>query len=367
MTVRYTLRAGLVAFLTLVWTTFPLYAIEYLDLSEPTLVENSQEREKIQTPENPPQQKKRQTHSKVSADARNLLSWAEYKYAKRRWKEAANLYRGLLYCDLDFAIENDAHFFLAQSFLQLNEEEFARQSLLLYLEMTDEPTYLHETYETLYCIANRYRKGARRRLLGSKGLPKCVSTYQEAIETYDLITHALPYDPLTAQALYAKGHLLGCNWDYDCSIEAFESLIQRFPDHELAPMAYHAIIVVYGQRAFVEFQNPDYLSLAQIQLEQFREAYPEHPLISEAEADLNHIREIYAYGLYRTARLYERADKPCAAAIYHYQLLETFPNTDIARYSRWRLDRLERCHRVYLPRCNKSAAEGADRCEAEET
>ncbi len=260
------------------------------------------------------------------------------------WEEAAREFRIVITNFPKFSQVAEANFFAAASHFFLGELDMANDELTEYLRLSCSPEYLEEAMDYKFSIAEQFRCGAKRRCFGSQRFPKWVSGYETAICIYDEIVSTLPCHDMAAQALFSKGSLLCELNDFPCSIEAYQTLIRRFPLHELAPESYMAILQVYLVQATCEFQNPDLLALGEIVLKRFKEDFPNEARVCQAEADLLELKEIYAFGLYDTGQFYERICQPQASALYYSSAIRQFPDTIIAENARQRLCCLMNCH-----------------------
>lgn len=234
----------------------------------------------------------------------------------------------------------EIYFFLGAGYYYLCEFDQANDHFSCYLEKSCSPEYLEETIEYKFAIAEQFRCGALRRILGSKRLPKWIGGKSYALKIYDEIICALPCHDLAAQSFYSKGMLLSEIKDYRCSVEAFQTLIRRFPMHELAPEAYLASLCVYLSQACCEYQNPDVLALAEIVLRRFREDFPNEERLCEGEELFAQMKEVFAYGLYETGAFYERTCHPQASVLYYSSTMHQFPDTCMADKASHRLVRL---------------------------
>lgn len=230
-----------------------------------------------------------------------------------------------------------AHYYLGIAYYYLEEYEYANDALSAYLNAESHPTFFKETIEYKFAIAEEFRCGAKRRILSSRACPKWADAKELTLTIYDEIIAALPSQDIAARALFRKGCLLMNMEDYRGSIEAYRTLIRRFPKHELAPESYLAIARAYLCESYGEFQNPDILALAEINLRKFREDFPREERITQAEGDVMAIKELNAEGLYEMGQFYERTGKPCAAIIYYRSAVQKFPETSIVECCLWRL------------------------------
>lgn len=260
---------------------------------------------------------------------------------EHNWDEAVRQYRMVTSSYPNSPYTAESFFNLGVAYYNLQELDFANEAFTSYLHAKNNPRLFQEAVEYKCAIADQLAAGARRRFWGTKKLPKWASGTNLALQIYDEVIAALPSHEIAARALYSKGSL---NWQlkqYRQSVEAFQMVIKRFPKNELAPEAYVAISKVYLEQSRYEFQNPDVLAFAQINLRRFKNDFPREERVAEVEADLLAIKEIYANGLYETGQFYERIHKPKAAVIYYHNAIQQFPETKVAGQCRQRLDKLK--------------------------
>jgi outer membrane protein assembly factor BamD (BamD/ComL family) len=199
------------------------------------------------------------------------------------------------------------------------------------------PTFFEEAIQFKFDIAERLGNGARKRLFGTKQLPKWAPGRSLAIEIFDEIIAAVPCHDIAAQSLVSKGWLEWRVGRFREAVEAFQQVIRRFPKHELTPECYLMISHVYLDQSAEEYQNSDILTFARLNLQKFKRDFPREERICMAEQDLMGIKETYAKGLYEMGRYYERKYKPRASMIYYNNAIYQFPDTCIAELCRDRM------------------------------
>lgn len=257
----------------------------------------------------------------------------------------------------------EAFYYLGVVEYNLGEYDFANEAFSQYLKVHNNPQFFQKTIEYKYAIAERFKEGARRHLLGTKRLPKWASSTSLALKIYDEVIAAMPCHEMAVQALYSKACFLWEMKEYRESVEAFQTIIRRFPKHEMAPECYVLISEIYCDQSLVEFQNPDILAFAQINFKKFLRDFPKDERVAKVEQDVLAIKEIYAKGLYKTAQFYERKNKPDASIIYYQSAIDQFPETEIARRCKRRLNFL--CPQKQTPQAT-STEENFEYQETEE-
>lgn len=271
------------------------------------------------------------------------------------WKDAAYNFNIISLNFPNHPCFYESKYYLGIAYFNQGEYEFANEAFTDYLNCQNNPRYFEDAIAYKLQIANCFRCGARKRIFGSKMLPQWASGRSLAIEIYNEVITALPCHEFSAEALYAKAYIHWENQDFKESVDAFQTLIRRFPKHELAPAAYLCIGSVYLEQAQTEFQNPDILALAQINAKKFQRDFPKDESLSEAEEMVQAIKEFYCRGLWETGQFYERIEKPAASAIYYASAIRQFPDTSFADCCRYRLSVVaETCEEVEL--CEFSAS-----------
>ena len=263
-----------------------------------------------------------------------------HAFEKKNWKEAAKQFRFVGRSLPTVPLVEEARFFEGVSFFRSAQYEEANDALNEYLKGSAAPRHFQEALEYKFLIADRLRRGAKCRLLGSRNLPKIASGQALAVEILDEVISAMPNQPLAAEALFAKGNILWRESNYRGSVEAFQLIIRRFSKHELALESYLLIERVYLDQAKVEVGNPDILAFSEINLKKFRQDFPKEERLADAENLYQEIKEVYASGLFNTARFYEKLSKPKSALLYYDNAIRQFPDTQVAENSRKSIDAL---------------------------
>lgn len=258
-------------------------------------------------------------------------------YEREDWQECAVHFSIVTSCFPDTVYSQQAYFYQGVAYFYLQEYDFANDAFTQYLKVQTNPQFFEETIQYKFAIAESLACGAKSRMWCTKRVPKWFSGTSLAIEIYDEIVAAVPCHNLAAFSLVSKGWLEWRTRNYRCAVEAFQQVIRRFPKHELAPECYVMISRVFLDQSADEYQNPDILIFAELNLQKFRRDFPREERICMVEEDLMGIKETYAKGLYEMGRYYERKYKPRASIIYYNNAIYQFPDTCIAELCRERM------------------------------
>lgn len=258
-------------------------------------------------------------------------------YNEEAWRTASDHFEKVIHFFPTSDAAADASYFLGVCYFQMKEFDFANKMFSNYLAASSHPAYFEDAIRFKFCIAEYFKLGKKRHIFNFRYFPKCISANDLALTIYDEIVVALPNSELSIQALFSKADLYRQMREFRLCVDTYQTIIRRFPKHEIVPICYLKISETYLQQSRYEFQNPDVIALAELNLRKFREDFPRDESLLEAENNLSCIKELYAKGLCDLGLFYERMDEPGAAAIYYQSAIEEFPETKIARYSRRRL------------------------------
>jgi outer membrane protein assembly factor BamD (BamD/ComL family) len=258
-------------------------------------------------------------------------------YNSQDWHCAANEFEKVIYFFPDSDAAAKASYYLAICYFEMKEYDFANEEFSNYLKASQHPAFFEDAVYYKFCIAEHFKAGKRRRPFKMRYLPKWISAQDSALTIYDEVVAALPNHELTIQALYSKAELLCKMGEYRDCVETYQTIIRRFPKNEIVPVCYLNIAEAYYQQSRYEFQNPDILAFAELNVRKFKDDFPRDERVALAEQSVCRIKEMYAKGLCNLGLFYERMKKPDAAAIYYQSSIEEFPDTRVAKFCRSRL------------------------------
>ena len=261
------------------------------------------------------------------------------EYNHLNWRNACDEFERVVRFFPEDKIAAQASFYLGVSYFERGELDFANCEFSAYLQTSEQPEYFEETLQYKFCIAEKLKYG-KRRPFTVRYLPKWMTGQDLSLQIYDEIIAAVPNHPLAIQSLFHKALLLQKMREYRASIEAYQLFIRRFPKNELTPQSYLNISQAYYQLSQLEFQNPDLLALADVNVKKFAESFPRDCKVAQAAHYSSLIKEVYAKGLCSVGQFYERTHHPDAAAIYYQSAIEDYPTTKVAAYCRCRMNQL---------------------------
>jgi outer membrane protein assembly factor BamD (BamD/ComL family) len=258
----------------------------------------------------------------------------------KNWNEALVHFMIIAYHFRDSPFYPDAIFYSGVCYYFKLELDLANKQFDRYLALGGKLKNFEKTFEYKLGIANFYANGTKKHLFGIERLPKWAPGKKDALQIYDEIIAALPGQQIAAEALYQKADLLRARKELLNSIDSLQILTRRFPKHTLAAESYIRISEIYLEQSKRESQNPDLISLAQVNLQRFLKTFPADERINKVRNNLLAMKEVYAQSLYETGRFYERKKKTHASTIYYEDTIQKYPETQAAQKSRERLAKM---------------------------
>ncbi|MDF2578203.1 MAG: hypothetical protein K0S74_1687 [Chlamydiales bacterium] len=262
---------------------------------------------------------------------------------QQNWVETAKQSRIIVenFPETPFAQESLYQLGVSQYYMEEFDQADKWLSSYLKNKLQTHLKYFEEAMQYKFEIAEQFRAGAKRRMFHAEKLPKWLSAESDAIQIYDEVIQVLPGHELAAKSLFAKGTLLAEIDRYSESVKAFETLIERFPRHDLTSEAYVAIAAVYAKQLKKEKDHPDLFSLAQLNYNKFRKNFPKEDRLTKVENYLKEMQETFAQGLYEIGAFYERKKQPHAATVYYKNVITDYPSSQVAQLCQERLQALQ--------------------------
>ena len=195
---------------------------------------------------------------------------------------------------------------------------------------------IQEIIEHEYKIGEAFMGGEKRKAMGV-ALP----VENPAIEIFTKVIENSTYGSKASAAQYKLGLVLKGLTRYYEAEEAFNKVISSYPDSEWTEPAKFQIA---SCRAAVS-RGPEYdqgaAKEAEDKFEAFVKEHPEAALSSEAEANIDKLKDKEAEGNYNIGIFYEKQKAYPAAKIYYEDVANKSPNSQWAKKALERLQALE--------------------------
>lgn len=276
-----------------------------------------------------------------TATLQNFFDKTISAYQKEQWEQVIESARKIVKEHKSSTLAKEAYYYLGVAHFHQGDFDLANRYLSKYLKKSPSPKFFEQVMQYKFQIAEEFRHGAKKHIFEWEKSPTWTPAREDAFEIYDEIIHTVPHNELAAKAMFGKALLQGYYKDYRESIDTLQTLIRKFPSHELVPDAYLEIQYLFLDICQQENLDPNILDLAFVNYQKFTAAFPGEERLNVAEDILQNIKEAFAHNFYETGLFYERTHKKEAAIIYYAKIISKFPDTETATKAQKRLDILQ--------------------------
>ncbi len=258
-------------------------------------------------------------------------------YDEKKYEDAKREFRKLLK-----AYSKSLEAAESQYYLGLIEDNLGNlyEAFLSYQKIIDKYPFserIPQIIEREYKIAEAFMSGQKRKALG---VPLPVDN--PAIEIFSKVIENSTYGPWAAPAQYKLGLVLKGLLRYYEAEDAFNKVVSNYPDSEWAAPAKFQIA---SCRAAVS-RGPEYdqgsAGEAKEKFEEFVKEHPDAVLSSEAEKNIEQLKEKEAASNYNIARFYEKQKAFEAAKVYYKDVIDNYPDSGWAGKALERMQALEK-------------------------
>lgn len=256
--------------------------------------------------------------------------YLQYKKALRifeeaDYKEAYYEFRKLLIHYPDAKESAEAQFYLA---FCLEKIDKPYEAFLQYQKLID--TYpnsqrINEVVEKQYNIGEFFLNRDAKKYLG-------VSFYDfvehPSIEIFQTIVFKVPYSEYAPQAQYKLGMMFTKLGRYDEARDAFQKVIDDYPDSEWAtPAKYQTALATVKAYPGADYDS-SYVKDAARRLDEFIQEHPQAQISSSAEDQLGELRNREAKKNFDIAAFYELQNQYKSAIVYYRKVIIQYPDSD---------------------------------------
>lgn len=258
----------------------------------------------------------------------------------KKYEDACGQFRIVTISFPNASLAIEATYYMGIALYEMGEFALANDSFTQYLHKTNDLEHFEDIYRYKLAIANACAQGHRRHLFNSPSLPRIMSTDDLALDLYNEIATTLPNHPLASEALLAKATFLTQQENYAASAQTYQAIIRRFPGTSYALSAYKGIANCHIKEIILQPQNVDFITLAEINIDQCTKDFPQASENTELTSMLCQMKNIYAQSLFDTAAFYERKNLPTSSALYYHLAATTYPEATIVPKAKERLSTL---------------------------
>lgn len=195
-----------------------------------------------------------------------------------------------------------------------------------------------EIIKRQFDIGERLYKGEKSKFLGVsvKAMP------EQIIEVYNKVVCNAPYSKYAPQAQFRKGELYKKLEFYEEAREAFQKIVEDYPDSDIAGEAKFQVALCASFASGKSGYDQQLTTQAIKEFEEFAREHPDNELVKKAREEKRELIDKKANSYFKIARFYERIGRYNSAYIYYNKILEDFKGSSVCPAALERLKVVEK-------------------------
>lgn len=198
--------------------------------------------------------------------------------------------------------------------------------------------HFDEILERQYKIGNYFLGGNKRKLFGTAAI---LPARDKAIEIFQAIVEDGPFSEHGELSQYKLGLAHLAMADYEEAVNAFEQLINNYPESVLVDDSRYQIALASLKGTFKPGYDQSATDSAIQELQTFLTRYTDSELLDDAKERLIELKERRAEHEFQVAQFYERRGEFLSAMLYYSAIVDDFAKTSWAPEAAARIQILE--------------------------
>src|SRR5260370_520769 len=187
-----------------------------------------------------------------------------------------------------------------------------------------------------YGIAKAYLDGKRVDVYGVPTLP----SMGKAQEMFQKIVTNAPYGRIAPLAQFGIGQALEKAGSITATTNAYQQVVDRYPNSDVAPDAMYQIGYVYLQASRTTGYDQTAAIRAQEAFEDFLLRYPNSEKVPQAQDNLKTLQGRKTENSYNIAKFYDKQKNYKAAYVYYNEVVQQQPDSPEAQRAKQRMDEI---------------------------
>ncbi len=204
------------------------------------------------------------------------------------------------------------------------------------MEIYPQTAHFQEAIESQFRIGEVMLNGKKKKILG---IP-VGSRLEDAIEIFAGIVRSAPYGRYTARAQYDIGRAREKQGSPDLSIDAYQAVVEKFPNDPLAVDAQYQIGYIWFAAARAGTYDPTAADNARTAFQDFLFRFPKSEKAPQARENLAMLEHRQTKGSFEIAKYYDKAKNYRAAVLYYNEVIRQQPNSPESAIAKTRIEQL---------------------------
>lgn len=274
----------------------------------------------------------------INGNAEQLFHIAQDAEKRHNLKGAIHAYRTLVRKYPKDALAPGSAFRVAELLEQTNSFQAAAEAYRLIVEKYTTSPHFDEAIEAQFRIGEMFLNGKKSKLLGiSIG-----NSMDRAVEIFAAVIRTAPYGKYTARAQFDIGRAREKEGANDAAVQAYQAVIEKFPNSPVAPDAQYQLGYLYFTAARNGIKDLSAASKARTAFQDFLYRYPNSEKAAQAKANLAMLDHKQTSSSLDIAKYYDKQKYYRAAVIYYNEVIRQQPGSTESERAKQRLDQLKK-------------------------
>ncbi|MFA7254704.1 MAG: outer membrane protein assembly factor BamD [Candidatus Omnitrophota bacterium] len=279
------------------------------------------------------------TESETQSGADDIFDNALDLYKEKKLDKAAEQFKLVLKQYPKSRVAPESQYRLGTIAEEMGDYVEAHKAYQALIQSYPQSERFEEVIEREYQIGSMFLSGKKGKLLGLDIRP----SLPLAIEVFQKIVTAAPYGAFGDKAQFSLGVAYQKSGQLDNSVEAFQALIDQYPQSSLLQQARLQMAQVSYAKSSSQVRDQGALDEAARQAQSYLKRYPGSKEAEEAEKITREVDELNAEKNYRIGLYYEKENYLESALIYYRDTAKRYPSTN------WGQKAAEKLHSLQEP------------------
>src|SRR5438067_12620588 len=195
-----------------------------------------------------------------------------------------------------------------------------------------------EAIEGQFRVGEMYLSGKKIKMLG---IPIATSL-DRAVEIFAAIVRTAPFGRYTARAQFDIGLARQKQSANDAAIQAYQAVIDKFPNEPIAADAQYQIGYIWFEAARLGTNDQAATTNARTGFEDFLYKYPRSEKAATARENLKRLDQKSTGDAFKIAKFYDKHKKYRAAVIYYNEVIREQPGSNASGEAKQRIEQIRK-------------------------
>lgn len=272
----------------------------------------------------------------MNGNAEELFHIGQVAEQEGNPKRAIKAYKALVRRHPKDALAGGALYRAGMLAEQANDLSAAADLFRMLVERYPSSPHFDEAIEGQFRVGEAYLAGKKLKLLG---IPLGASM-DRAVEIFAAVIRTAPYGKYTARAQFDIGLAREKQHLNDAALQAYQAVVDKFPDDPLAADAQYQIGYIWLMAAKQGTKDLAATKNARVAFQDFLFRYPNSEKAPQARVNLQLLENKQTASAFNVAKFYDKQKRYRAAVIYYNEVIREQPGSAESEKAKKRIDEL---------------------------